>query len=320
VSRFFLRRLAASLLLLFLVLTAVFFLLHLVPGDPTNLYSDQRLPRAEREQLRHLYGLDRPLLEQYGHWLGAALRGDLGVSLHQHRPALAVALDALPATLLLTSAALLIEYGTGVLLGVFAARRRGSASDHLIRVFSLLLYSQPLFWISLMAILLFAVHWPLFPAAGMRSSGAGGGGWNAFLDIGRHLALPALVLGLTEAGARARFVRASLLEALGRDYIRTARAKGLSERRVVWVHAMRTAVVPLVQILGIELPTLLSGALLVEVLFAWPGIGRLAFAAIETRDYPLVLCTTALSGLLVLLGTLGSDLALAALDPRVREE
>ena len=319
-ARFLLRRLLASLVLLLLVLTAVFFLLHLVPGDPTNLYDDARLPAAQRAQLRHSYGLDRPLLSQYTTWLGAAVRGDLGVSLYQHRPALGAAVEALPATLLLAASAVFLEYGAGILLGVAAARRRGGAFDHTLRIVSLVLYSLPVFWAGLMAILAFALWWPILPASGMRSADAGSGVLTSALDVGRHLLLPAVVLGLTEAGARARFVRAGMLEALSQDYIRTARAKGLSERRVVWVHGIRTVLVPLVQILGLELPILLSGALIVEIVFSWPGLGRLSYVAIETRDYPLVLCTTALAGTLVLGGALLADLASAALDHRVRNE
>jgi ABC-type dipeptide/oligopeptide/nickel transport system permease component len=302
-----------------LVLTAVFFLLHLVPGDPTNLYDDQRVPQAQRAALRHAYGLDQPLLAQYLTWFGSALRGNLGVSLYQHRPALSAALDALPATLLLALSAVILEYGVGILLGVAAARRRGSGLDHAIRILSLLLYSIPVFWAGLMAILAFALWWPILPASGMHGADVGSSVGAQLADVARHLVLPAVVLGLTESGVRARFVRASLLEALGSDYIRTARAKGLRERRVIWVHGMRTALVPLVQILGLELPILLSGALVVEVVFSWPGLGRLCYLAIETRDYPLVLCITALAATLVLAGALAADLGAAALDPRMRE-
>jgi peptide/nickel transport system permease protein len=319
VGRFLLRRLAASVVLLLLVLTAVFFLLHLVPGDPTTLYDDVRLPAAQRAQLRHAYGLDRPLLSQYLTWLGAAARGDLGVSIYQHRPALRVAAEALPATILLGASAVVVEYGLGILLGVAAARRRGGGFDHALRVVSLVLYSLPVFWAGLMALLVFALWQPLLPVSGIRSADPEPGFFAGLADVGRHLLLPALVLGLTEAGARARFVRAGMLETLSKDYIRTARAKGLSERRVIWVHGLRGVLVPLVQILGLQAPILLSGALVVEIVFSWPGLGRLTYVAIETRDYPLVLCTTAIAAVLVLGGSLLADLASAALDHRVRQ-
>jgi peptide/nickel transport system permease protein len=249
------------------------------------------------------------------------LRGDLGVSLYEQRPAARVAAEALPATLLLAATAVLFEYGGGLLLGIAAARRRGSAADQLIRIVSLVLYSLPTFWLGLMAVLLFSYAWPVLPASHMHSVGAEEmGPLGRLLDLGRHLILPGMVMGLTDAGARARLVRASLIEAMSRDYIRTARAKGLSERRVVWVHGLRTAVIPLVQLLGVALPLLLSGALIVEVVFSWPGLGRLTFTAIQTRDYPLVLCTTAFAGAMVVAGSFAADLALAALDPRVRAD
>lgn len=317
---FLLRRLAASLLLLFLVLTLTFFLVHAAPGDPTNLVENNRMTREQRESLRRLYGLDRPLGEQYLVWLKAVARGDWGVSFSQQRPVTTAIADALPATLLLSFAALVIDYGVGLLLGVAAARRRGTATDHGIRFASLLLYSQPPFWLGLMAILLFAYLWPVLPAGGMHSidadlmSPAG-----RLLDLLRHLLLPALVLGFSNTGLTTRFVRGSLLDVMGQDYLRTARAKGLSERRVIWVHGLRNAINPVIQLFALSLPALLSGSLITEVVFAWPGIGRLIFQAVLSRDYPLVLGVTAFSATIVILGNLLADVLHAAADPRVRD-
>ncbi len=250
---FLLRRIAASLLLLLLILTFAFFLLRLIPGNPLQLFEGQELTVEQQQRLRRIYGLDRPLLEQYGIWLSSvALRGDWGTSLSQQRPVSAALWDALPATAILASAALAVEYAAALLLGVAAARRRRSAVDHAIRVGTLLLYSQPVFWLGLMAILLFSYVWPVLPASHMHSvdaelmSPAG-----RFLDLLRHLALPALVMGLSTAGGTTRFVRASLMEVMGQDYIRAARAKGLSELRVVWVHGMRNAAVPLIQLFSL---------------------------------------------------------------------
>ncbi len=318
---FLLRRLAASLLLFLLVLSVTFFLLHLIPGSPLNLAEDARLPREARENLRRIYGLDRPLPVQYLTWLSSvALRGDWGPSLSQQRPVKSAIADALPGTLMLTCAALFVEYAAGLLLGVAAARRRGSAVDHAIRIGSLLLHSQPVFWLGLMAILLFSYVWPILPAGHLRSVDADTMGFGAqSLDLLRHLVLPAGVLGLANAGAVTRFVRANLLEVMSRDYIRTARAKGLSERRVVWVHGLRTSLAPLIQLFALSLPALLSGSLIVELVFSLPGIGRLVFAAILARDYPLILGVTALSAVIVLLGNLLADLLHAAADPRVRD-
>lgn len=319
-TRFVLRRLAASFLLLYLVLTATFFLLHLAPGSPADLlFEGKRISAEYRENLRRIYGLDRSLPEQYVIWLGAVARGDWGMSYSSQRPAASVILDALPATLLLASAALVIQYTVGIALGIAAARRRGRAADHLIRIGSLLLYSQPPFWLGLMAILLFSLAWPILPAGHMRSVGAEDLTPAArFLDLLRHMALPCLVLGLTEAGATARFVRGSLLEVLGQEYIRAARAKGLSERRVVWMHGLRNILPLLLQLLALSASGLLSGSLVTEVIFSWPGLGRLTFEAILSRDYTLVLATTAFTAAIVLACNLVADVLHALADPRVR--
>lgn len=319
-ARFILRRLAASLLLLYLIVTATFFLLHLAPGSPAGLMAeDGRISLEQRENLRRIYGLDRPLPVQYARWMGAVLRGNWGTSFSLQRPVALVILEALPATLLLALAALLVEQTAGIALGVAAARRNGSALDHLIRVLSLLLQSQPVFWLGLMAILLFALAWPVLPAGHMRSVGAADWGPLArLLDLLRHLILPAVVLGLSTVGSVSRYARGSLLEVLGQEYIRAARAKGLSERRVIWMHALRNALPPLVQVLALSIAGLLSGALVTEVVFSWPGIGRLSFEAILSRDYPLVLATTAFSAFMILLATLLADVLHALADPRVR--
>jgi peptide/nickel transport system permease protein len=320
-SRFLIQRLAAALLLLFLVLTVTFCLVHLAPGDPLGLAEDAHMTAAQKAHLKHVYGLDRPLPEQYFVWLSAVvLHADWGISFADQRPVTALLAGALPPTLLLAAAALLVEYSLGLLLGVAAARRPGTAADHLIRILSLLLFSQPVFWLGLMAVLLFSLVFPILPASHMRSVDAEELGAAARLaDLGRHLVLPALVLGLQGAARIARFVRGSLLEVLGRDYINTARAKGLSERRVVWVHGMRNALLPLIQVFALSLSGLLSGALVVEVVFAWPGLGRLTFEAVLDRDYPVVLATTALSALLVVGANLLADLLQGWADPRLRD-
>jgi peptide/nickel transport system permease protein len=318
---FLLRRLAASVLLLFLVLSLTFFLIHLAPGDPTTLVEGSRMTKEQRVRLHQIYRLDRSLLEQYAAWLSAvALHGDWGISFSQQRPVTAVIADALPATVILATAALGVEALASLAFGIAAARRSGSAFDHAVRVGSLLFNSQPPFWLGLMAVLLFAYLWPVFPAGQMHSidadllSPAG-----RLFDLLRHLALPALVLGLVNAGSTTLFMRGSLLDVMGRDFIRAARAKGLSERRVLWVHGLRNALTPIIQMLALSFSALLNGSLITEVVFAWPGVGRLIFEAALTRDYPLILAATALSGAMVVLGNLLADLAHAAADPRVRD-
>ncbi len=314
------RRLGAAALLLLLVLSLLFALLQLAPGDPADRLLDPRIGSQQRQALRLAYGLDRPPHEQYLRWLAAMLRGDLGVSIGQSRPVAEVLGDHLGPTLLLAAAALLVQNVTGLLLGVAAARRAGRRTDHLIRTGSALLYSLPTFWLALIALAVFSYHLGLFPPGHMRSVGAGElSPAGRLLDLLHHLALPALVLGLAAGGATARFVRNGLLDNLGADFVRTARAKGLTRRRIVWLHALRNAATPLAQIIGLSLPFLLSGALIVEVVFSWPGVGRLTYDSVMQRDYPVVLATTALSGLLVIVGSLLADLLQMALDPRLRD-
>ncbi|HSS49053.1 MAG TPA: ABC transporter permease [Thermoanaerobaculia bacterium] len=318
---FVLRRLAASLLLLLLVVSFLFFLVRHVPGDPANSESS-RLTAAQRHQLQVLYGLDRPLGTQYRDWISSViLRFDWGTSLSQQRPVSAALLDALPATSLLATAGLAVEYTLALLLGIAAARRPGSGLDHAIRIGGLLFFALPIFWLSLMAVLLFSHVWPVLPSSHMVSVDADTlSPMGRYLDVGRHLVLPALVMGFGVGGGTARYVRSRMIEVLGQDYIRTARAKGLSERRVLWVHALRNAAVPIVQVFAVTLPLVFSGALLIEVVFSWPGLGLLTFNAILTRDYPLILGSTTFSATLVILGNFAADLLHFWLDPRVRGE
>lgn len=314
-----LRRLGASLLLLFLVLTVTFFFIHLAPGSPEELLTDGRVSDAQRAEIRRAYGLDRPPLERYLVWMGSVLRGDWGTSFASGRPALQVVLEKMPATLLLALATLLVEHAVGLPLGLFAARRAGGFGDKTARVITLVLYAVPTFWLAILAIDLLAVHWPLFPPAQMTSAGAAEmTPMGRLLDLLYHLALPATVLGLARCGPVVRFTRNGMLEAMGQDYVRTARAKGLPERRVLWIHVLPNALVPLVQRLGVALPVLLSGSLVIEVIFSWPGVGYNAYLAILQRDYPVILATTAVSAVLTVAGSLMADLLHALFDPRVR--
>lgn len=318
-SGYLLRRIGSSLVLLLLVLTLTFFLMHLAPGDPAQLLQDPQTPERVREHLRQLWGLDRPLPEQYLSWLKASLTGDWGTSFRHGEPVLDVLLRAFPNTLLLALAAALVAYGLGIPAGLLAARRQGRLPDHAVRVTALVVYSLPTFWTGLMAILVFSYWIPLLPAGHMSSVNAEALDPAArALDLLRHLVLPALVLGGVLAASTTRFVRNSLLEILDQDYLRTARAQGLSEGRVVWVHGLRNALVPVVQLLGLQLPALLNGSLVVEVVFSWPGLGRVIYGGILFRDYPLVLAATAFSGALVILGNLLADFLHGLTDPRVR--
>jgi len=318
-AAFLLRRSASALLLLLFVLSGTFFLLHLAPGDPAVIVEDPRVPPAQRAELHRLWGLDRPLGVQYLAWLVAAARGEWGYSFQHHRAVSQVLGEALPPTLLLAGSALGIEWLVGLPLGVAAARRRGRAFDHLVRGASLFVYSIPVFWLGLMAILCFSLRWPLFPARHLHAPDAAElSAFGRLADTLHHLVLPALALGLPSAAALARFVRASLLDALRQDFVLAARARGLGETRVVWRHALRNALGSLTQLFGLSLAFLLSGTLTVEVVFAWPGLGRVTFDALMTRDFPVVLASTAISAAMVVVGSLVADLLLAWADPRVR--
>jgi peptide/nickel transport system permease protein len=314
------RRLLTSLPLLFGVLTLCFLLLELAPGRPTDyLIGDHPVPPETRARIEAAYGLDRTPWARYASWMGGALRGDLGWSLSRSRPVTRVLADALPATLGLASLALAIQLLAGLALGALHVARPGGALDHALTVGGLALASAPAFWLGLMAILLFAVAWPLFPPSSSRSIGAEG--WGALARAGDalwHAALPAAVLGLGSAGVIARFVRAGLLSSLGEDFVRAARARGASRARVILLHAGPAAAGPILTLAGLQLPMLVSGALVIEVVFGWPGMGRLAYDAVLAQDLPVVLATVLLATLVVVAGNLAADLGLAAIDPRIR--
>ncbi len=317
-----LRRFGCGAVLLLVVLSGAFALLEALPGDAAAVFEDPRVPPAQHERLRAVYGLDRPAPERFVRFLAAAARGDWGYSFALHRPVVrgagrGPALDAHAGA---RRAALLLEFGLGVPLGLWAARRAGSATDHALRAASArdldaaLVLARPAPVCSV-----FAFGWRLLPPGGVASPGAEAGRSPARAgDLLRHLALPAAALGLPAAAATARFVRASLLEVAGEGFLLAARARGLAPRRVVWVHALRAAASPVLQLFGLSLASLLSGSLAVEVVFGWPGLGRVTFDALAARDQPVLLAGATLAAATVLAGSLIAELAHLALDPRVR--
>jgi peptide/nickel transport system permease protein len=319
VGRYLLRRALVSLVLVWVVLTATFVVLHAAPGSPIERFADPRVPRSHLEELRKLYGLDRSLPVQYGAWIAATARFDWGLSFQHQRPVRSVLAQRLPPTLLLGAAAFLVQIGFGATLGILAARRPGSAGDHVSRVVSLGLYSVPSFWLAVMLSLLLSGIVPVLPSSGMTSTFARELPLlQRAADLGAHLVLPALALGLPIAAPIARLLRNALLEELGKEHTLAARARGLSER-AVFVRALRGAAAPIVQVAGLTLPALLGGSVVIETVFSWPGLGFTTYDAILARDYPLVLAATAFTGGLVIAGNLVADIALAVLDPRVRE-
>lgn len=301
--------------------TLVFVLLESAPGNPADIIIGERpLPPDARARIEQAYGFDRPPVERYLHWIRALfLEGELGWSHSRSRPVAQAIGEALPPTVLLTGTALLLNLILGVLIGVVSAARHGRLTDRVLSLGGLVLYAMPPFWLGLMAILLLSYRIPLFPASSLASVGAADWAfWPRLADRAWHLVLPASVLGLASAAAMARFVRAGVLDNLGRQFVNAARARGAAPGRVLWVHALRNALLPVITLVGMSLPVLLSGSLVTEVVFAWPGMGRLTYDAIRAQDFPVVLATTLLATLLVVVGNLVADLAMLAADPRIR--
>lgn len=298
------RRLLALIPVLLGVVTLVFLLLHLIPGDPVDLMLGEQALPGDQQALRHALGLDRPLGEQYANYLWGLVRGDLGNSVHSKRPVLDTLLERLPASFELMVAAMAVAVALALPLGILAALRPGTWIDAGAMGVAFLGVSIPNFWLGPLLILLFAVELSWFPIDGRGSLA--------------HLVLPAITLGTAMAAMLSRMVRTALLEALGQDFVRTARAKGLSASRVVLVHALPNAAIPVVTVVALEVGSLLSGAVITEAIFDWPGIGSLLLDAIHGRDYPLVQGCVLLVATIYVLTNLLADLAYAWLDPRVR--
>jgi peptide/nickel transport system permease protein len=297
------RRLALLVPTLLGVATLVFAFLHLVPGDPVEIMLGESAAPADVAELRRELGLDRPLLVQYGRFLAHAVRGDLGRSIVYRAPVSHVIATRYPATLELAAAALVVALALALPLGIVAAVRPRSALDRGARIASLAGVCLPSFWLGPLLILVFSLRLGWLPV-----SGRGGIG---------HLVLPAVTLGLGMAGILVRLTRTSMLAALREDYVRTARAKGAPERRVVLVHALRNALVPVTTVAGLQAGALLAGAIITETIFAWPGLGRLVVQAIDARDYPLVQgCVLAIAASYVVVNT-ATDLLQRAIDPRL---
>lgn len=314
-------RLIQAAIVVAIVATIVFVLIHLAPGDPfTSAMDNPNVTEAVRARWRAMYGLDRPLWEQYVRYLGNVARGDFGWSFSMHRPVLDVLKDALPNTLLLAGTALVLGFAGGIGVAVIQATRPGSRMDRSLGAGSMFFYAMPDFWLALMMMLIFAYWLPVFPVAGsvdpvMHEFMTPLGG---LLDRVRHLVLPAVTLALLSGAAVARYQRAELLRVLPDDYVRTARAKGVGETRVMLVHVLRNALLPTVSLLGLSLPVLFTGAVFVERVFAWPGMGWVILNAVGTRDYPLVTAGVIVAAATVTLGSLAADLLYAVVDPRIR--
>jgi peptide/nickel transport system permease protein len=305
------RRFLDAIVLVAITITLTFVVLHIIPGDPLAHYVEPGTSPADIARMRVSLGLDRPLPVQYIDWVRRSFTGDFGTSILHQRPVIDLIRETLPRTLLLTSLALFVQIGLGVVLGGFAARRRFRPGDGLVSTTAVLLYSIPPFYLAYLLITWLAVDHAWFPTAGMHSPGGA-----SLPDTLRHLVLPVCVLGIAGAAGFARFVRGSLIDALAEDYARTARSKGLDESSVLWRHAFRNALPVLITVAGLSAPFLLGGAVVVEAVFAWPGMGSLMVEAVGARDDPTVLAITLIGAALVVAGNLAADVAMLRVDPR----
>ena len=319
-ARYALRRLAQVLLAVAGIITVTFFVVHAAPGDPVVALAGEGADEEYVETLRAKFGLDRPLAQQYLAYAGNVLQGDLGRSLIGARPVSEVIGERLPATLLLIVTALVVSTAGGVVLGALAARRPFGAFDATVTTTCLVGYATPVFWLAQLAVLLLGFRAGLFPVQGMTDAREVYTGWAHVRDVAHHLVLPASVLAFSEVALVARLTRTSLIQELGKDYVRTARAKGLTQRRVLVVHALRDALLPVVTIVGTRFGTVFSGAVLVESVFAWPGLGQLLISSTRSRDYPVMLGLVLLASFAVVVANLLTDLTYSRIDPRIRHD
>lgn len=319
-SRFILRRLGEALPLLLAVIVLNFLIIHLAPGDPIQaLIGDYPAPPEYVARMRQQFGLDLPLWQQLLSYIGNVLQGDLGFSFANRRAVSGLLLERLANTLILTFSALLFATLVGVALGVMAARRPRSALDHAVTVVSLLGFSIPVFWLGQLLILGLAVKLEWLPAQGMIDSRESYQGLAYAADVAAHLLLPALALSLRYLVSTARLTRASMLEALSSDYIVTARAKGVRATRLLYVHALPNALLPVLTSVGYNFGYVLAGSALVETVFSWPGLGRLLYDAMLARDTPVILGIFLVGAGTAVLANLATDLAYGWLDPRIRQ-
>lgn len=302
---------------LFFVITVNFLLVHLSPGDPAWALAGENASPKYVESLRERYGLDRPILEQYGRYIVTVLHGDLGYSYTYHKPVLALIAQRLPSTLLLVLFGQLLAIVVGTLLGTYSARHYSSVRDKLLGIFTLTLYSMPIFWLGLLLILIFAVWGKgLLPSSGMYSVPRIVG-WNGLLDTLRHMILPTVALTLYGMPTYYRLTRSAILDIMDEDFVKTLRAVGLSKRTLFLRHCLRNALLPSVTMAGLTFGSLLSGALLTETVFSWPGMGRLMYESVFQRDFPVSMGVFLVSALGVIIATLVTDITYLFLDPRI---
>ncbi len=321
-SRYLARRLLQAIPLLLVISLLTFAIVEIAPGDAAQMYIDPNkgTDPAYIEQVRVSLGLDQPVYVRYLGWLGQTLGGDLGFSFRSRRPVTLEVGDRLPNTLLLSGVSLALSFVIAVPIGVISALKRYTLIDYILSTAALAGISVPIFWIALLLVQVFAIQLDWLPATGMRTVRETYTGWQATVDVLRHMILPTITLSLAQIAGWSRYQRSALLEVLKQDYIRTAQGKGLRERRVLMIHALRNALIPMVTLLGISVPSIVTGAFITETIFSWPGIGRLGVEAVGGRDYPVIMAVTMMSALLIVVGNLLADVAYAWVDPRIRYE
>jgi peptide/nickel transport system permease protein len=313
-GRYIASRLIQSAVVLLLVTVITFALIHLAPGGPSAVLTDAKLPPEQLARQRANLGLDKPVYVQYFKWAGGLLHGDFGFSYTDQRSVLSEIGQRLPNTLILAGTAFLLALIVSIPVGVYSAQRARSVTDHVVSGLSFLGLSTPVFWFGIVLIIIFSVRLHWLPASGMRTINAP----NSLPDLFKHLLMPAIVLAMPTMAQFSRFVRASVLETLGQDYVRTARAKGLRASVVTYRHVLKNALMPVITNSGLTLPVVVTGAAITESVFGWPGMGRLAVDAAFTRDYPVIMGVTVLVAAAVILINLLTDLVYMMIDPRVR--
>lgn len=312
--RYVVRRLLGAIPLLFGIAALSFLFMHLAPGGPAAVYArNARMTDAQRAAIRHNLGLDKPLWLQFLIWIRNLLKGDLGISFTQYQPVTKVIWEVFPNTLLLMITGLLIGLFFALLFGILAARKQYGFWDNATSFISYFGLAMPVFWFGLMLQLLFAVKLGWLPSAGKHTADSGG-----LLDLSRHLIMPAFTIAIGSIAGWSRYVRSATLEVLGQDYVRTAHAKGLKAQTILWSHVLKNSLIPFVTVVSIDVPLYLTGAVFTETVFAWPGMGRLFFDSLTTRDYPVLMGTLILGAVLIILGNLVADIVYGLLDPRIK--
>lgn len=319
-TQYLIRRLVAMIPVLLGVTFLSFLIMNFAPGDPTTIYLDPTKPFSQEEidMIKKELGLDQPLMVRYIKWLGRTLKGDLGYSYVSRRPVIKEIAERLPNTILLAVTTMIISFVVGSLVGVYTVLNQYKLSDYVVTVLAFLGLSTPGFWLALMLILVFAGYLKWLPSVGMMSINVGPGFFERLWDLAKHMIMPVMVSCASGIASWARYQRSSMLEVIRQDYIRTARAKGLTEKVVIGRHAVRNAAIPVITILGMSIPGLIGGSALIEQIFAWPGMGRLGINAIFSRDYPVIMAVNLMTSILVMLGNLTADVLYAVVDPRIR--